>query len=251
MILKFIGRAEADRLFYQSSLFDREVAAHCKPMPFYNGLIGVVIRRLIRFKRSDEVIKTAIKHYPFEEEYEPNINKSMITILTLCLSDARIELAEFIYKFKKVVNYELIQHNSKYFIPIELSYLHHKSILENIKVLEFLRKKKLLSNYGYWGKVDDSNQYILYYILAKKDDKLAEWATDKMRDNTTLGFGFGILFDLDEVIFISKYLKLFDQRNINIMESALKFAVRYNKTNVIKWFILNKQKYSKQVERPE
>lgn len=238
-MLNFIGRTEADRLFPRSALFDREVVAHCKPLPIYNGLIGSIIQRLIRFKRSDKVIKSIIKQYSFEKRYEVDKNKSIISILTLCLSDARIQLAEFVYNFSRIINKNntLSRSSSKYFVPIELSYLHHKSLLENVKVLDFLHKRKLLSKYGYWGEVDDSNQYILYYILATRDNTLAEWATGKIRDVTTFGFGFGIPFNLDEVIFISNHLKLFDQRNIDIMDSALKFAVQDNKTDIIKWFI--------------
>jgi hypothetical protein len=234
--MSIIGSSEADRLFPRANRFDRIIAAYCCPKPIYGGLIGTIIAKMIKLKRDDSNIRNMLEQYRYEETYEPDITVTVTVILTLFLADSRLELVDYAYRALKKCKGKYPERDLR--VAIEPSYLDQRNIMDNIIVIEFLHRRSMLSRYGYWGDITEKNDTILYFILKKKDYKLAKWATGKMIDKTKNGFGHGVHFNLEDLRFIRMYSELFDQRNV-IMKNAYRMAIQNQDIDTIRYLIRN------------
>jgi hypothetical protein len=238
-----IGYIEAQRLFPKANPIDCTIASYCYPVPQNGGLIVTIIKRMIKLNRSDKYIQNMLETYTYEKKYETNITVSLTILFSVCISDVRLELADYILDITKAYDglYKSVYNNIS---SIEISYLNNKDFNQNIAVIEYLldKCKCLLSSYGYWVTITDDNVYILYYILARKDTCLAKWATGKMLDNTKNGFGYNTYLNKKDIKFVRRHLKLFNQRG-TIFDNAMKMAIKNKDIKALQYLIRKQSKF--------
>jgi hypothetical protein len=232
-----IGITIGVKLFPWADSRDMIVIMNIKPKRHYGGIIGSIVRKLIKLGRDDETIGELIEHYPFDES-KYTLPDIFLTLIIITLADARTYLAKYI--LDKSCSYCGLRCNNKY--VIEFKRLEHKNINDNIAVIEFAREAGLFSSLGYWGKIRHDEEVFLHYILRIKDDTLAKWATDKIQIHAV--FDEGYKFTPEDLDFICKHEKLFNQKYIqdprmsdNVIDMIMKKAIREKNSDIIEWYV--------------